>query len=71
MPDGTMIAILKEELPHDYILDGMPRTLNQAIEMAKITKQDVVLLLDVPDAVALDRLSGRMQCENCGNIHGT
>ena len=71
VPDDTMLSLLKQELPEDFILDGMPRTLNQAKELGKITAIDIVILIDIDDKLAVERLSGRLQCRKCGNIHGS
>jgi len=51
-----------------YILDGVPRTVAQAEGLEDLgVLIDVCLLLEVPDEVVIDRLSGRRACPNCGN----
>ncbi|HEX6418349.1 MAG TPA: nucleoside monophosphate kinase, partial [Acidimicrobiales bacterium] len=70
-----MIGIVDERLCRDdttqrgYILDGFPRTVAQAEALAEITAArplDVVVDLDVPTDVVLERLAGRRVCEDCG-----
>ena len=52
-----------------FILDGYPRTLEQAKTLDTITKIDVILLLDVPDWIIIERLSTRRICRNCGTVY--
>ena len=57
--------------PHDrgYILDGFPRTVAQAEALAEITRRrplDLVVDLEVPEEVVLERLSKRRVCVDCG-----
>ena len=52
-----------------YILDGFPRTVSQAEALDEITADrpiDVVLDLDVPRELVLQRLSARRVCRDCG-----
>lgn len=56
-----------------YLLDGYPRTLEQAKTFKKMTDStdlatDVVLYLDVPEDVLTKRILGRRSCPNCGEI---
>jgi adenylate kinase len=50
------------------MLDGFPRNQAQAEALAKIAQIETAVLLDVPEAVSLKRLSGRRQCRNCAAI---
>ena len=50
-------------------MDGYPRTLEQAKILDSITKIDVILLLDVPDWIIIERLSTRRICRNCGTVY--
>ena len=74
VPDDIMIGIVEERLDHDdttgrgYILDGFPRTVGQAEALSKITSPrplDVVVDLDVPTDVVLERLASRRVCSDC------
>ena len=52
-----------------FILDGFPRTLVQAEALERVLVShplDVVLDIDVPTDVILDRIAGRRVCINCG-----
>ena len=75
--DDIMIGIVRERLnapdasQRGYILDGFPRTLDQAIELDEIADEqhrpiDVVLDLNVPREIVLDRISARRVCRDCG-----
>ncbi|MGB0469753.1 MAG: adenylate kinase [Ilumatobacteraceae bacterium] len=73
--DETMVGIVKERLAkpdamsRGYILDGFPRTVGQAEALAVITEDlpiHVVIDLDVPREIVLDRISSRRVCQDCG-----
>jgi adenylate kinase len=75
VPDDVMIGIVDERLDHDdttrrgYVLDGFPRTVPQAKALADITDTrplNVVVDLDVPREIVLQRLAGRRVCADCG-----
>jgi adenylate kinase len=74
VPDEIVVEVLKQHLariPHGagVILDGFPRTLEQAKTLEKIFELDVILLLDVPDWIIIERLSSRRICKNCGAVY--
>ena len=74
VPDEVVIEVLKQRLSKipkgkGFILDGYPRTLEQAKTLDTITKIDVILLLDVPDWIIIERLSTRRICKNCGTVY--
>jgi adenylate kinase len=52
-----------------YILDGYPRTFDQAKALDNITKIDAVVLLQVPEWIIVERLSTRRICRNCGTVY--
>jgi adenylate kinase len=75
VPDDIMIGIVEDRLDRDdttgrgYILDGFPRTVGQAEALAEITAVrplDVVLDLEVPEDVVIERISKRRVCKDCG-----
>ena len=73
VPDSVTIAMVKERLSMDdarngYLLDGFPRTVDQAIALDEISAPDAVVDIDVPDERLLSRLTGRRICGKC---HGT
>lgn len=74
VPDELIMGIMENRLQEDdckngYLLDGFPRTIPQAealkVLMDKIgEKLDMVVNIDVPRDVILDRLTTRRTCEN-------
>ena len=52
-----------------FILDGYPRTIEQAKALEKVTKIDAVIRLIVPEWIIVERLSNRRICRNCGEIY--
>lgn len=75
VPDDVILGIVKEVLASPStakgaILDGVVRTTPQAeglaLALAEIGRPlDAVLVVDVPDDVLVQRLSGRTVCEAC------
>ncbi|MCL6444692.1 MAG: adenylate kinase [Alicyclobacillus sp.] len=76
VPDDLTIGIARERVLQPdaaagFLLDGFPRTLDQAkalnTMLADIQKAlDVVLYIHVPQEVLLARLTGRRICKDCG-----
>jgi adenylate kinase len=55
-----------------FVLDGFPRTLVQAKELERVLADrplDLVLDIDVPTEIVLDRIAGRRVCESCGTTY--
>jgi adenylate kinase len=77
VPDEVVLDMLFERVgqpdcSEGYLLDGFPRTIPQAEALEKrLRREDRVLVLDlvVPDAVLLDRITGRRSCKSCSNVH--
>ena len=78
VPDNLVFQIVAERfaeggpLEHGFVLDGFPRTRRQAekLEAALETHPlDLVINLDVPTEIVLDRLAGRRVCESCGTTY--
>ncbi|OGD46865.1 adenylate kinase [Candidatus Bathyarchaeota archaeon RBG_13_46_16b] len=74
VPDDVVIEVLKQRLAKSssnkgFILDGFPRTLEQANVLDKIVAIDVVIRLTVPDSIIIERLSTRWICKNCGEVY--
>jgi adenylate kinase len=66
VPDDLMVELIRERLAGEdgFVLDGFPRTVPQAEALDAMLDEigkplDVVLLLDVGDEVALERLLAR------------
>ncbi len=76
VPDEVTVGIVKERLGESdcgqgFLLDGFPRTVNQAEALDEILKQlriklDAVINIEVPREKLLDRLTGRRICKDCG-----
>lgn len=70
VPDELVVAIVKERLKQPdcekgFILDGFPRTVNQAKALDEDIEIDKVLSLEVEDDAIVERLSGRRECSKC------
>ncbi|MFW5789949.1 MAG: adenylate kinase [Bacillota bacterium] len=76
VPDEVTNGIIKERLKENdcndgFILDGYPRTLDQAealdINLRELDKKlDLVIYTKVRESVLIKRLTGRRICEDCG-----
>lgn len=76
VPDEVVIAIVKERLAESdcaggYILDGFPRTVEQAKALGGFAQIDAVVNLQVDDEALVKRLSGRRVCTLCGAPYHT
>ena len=75
VPDSVVIAMVKERLAmsdceNGYLLDGFPRTVEQAEALEQFAAPDAVVDIEVPDEMLLDRLTGRRVCATCsGTFH--
>ena len=76
VPDEVTAKLVEERLGQDdvkngFILDGFPRTTNQAELLDEITTRlnkqlTNVIAIDVKEETLIDRLSARFMCKNCG-----
>lgn len=76
VPDSLTIDMVRDTLVNEqdydnFLLDGFPRTVEQAEALDAILagsgkELDAVICLDVADDVIIKRLSGRLVCTNCG-----
>ena len=73
--DDLMISLIKDKLisidGKPFILDGFPRTLNQAQQLNNIFEKNninnfVVISLEIDYDIALKRSLGRVTCSKCG-----
>ena len=80
VPDDVVIDMMGERLQHSdaqngFILDGFPRTVEQAKALDRMLRErrtplNLVLQFNTSEKVIVDRLSGRRVCTNCGaNYH--
>jgi adenylate kinase len=78
VPDALMGDLIAERLERKdasagFILDGFPRTLEQVSILEGVLRRlgltlDRVLMLEVPEAEIVRRLSGRRTCPSCGAV---
>lgn len=76
VPDELVLEIVKERLQEDdcgkgFLLDGFPRTRNQAEELDKYLAEaglrlDMAADLEAEQALLIDRMTGRRVCRSCG-----
>lgn len=79
VPDDLMIGIIKDRLSRDdahkgFILDGFPRTVEQAEKLEGIVAGNEgeklkVLQLLVPDEAIVKRIALRRSCPQCGAVY--
>ncbi|MCQ2609264.1 MAG: adenylate kinase [Lachnospiraceae bacterium] len=75
VPDEVTINMMSDRLKKDdckngFILDGFPRTINQADGLAKVLesegkKIDLCLVVEASEEALIDRLTGRRVCSKC------
>jgi adenylate kinase len=71
VPDDIVGEVVKGRLDqHDwnfgFILDGFPRNDTQARFFLESYDIDAVILIDVPDAIVMERILSRRLCSGCG-----
>jgi len=62
------------ECNNGYILDGFPRNIEQAKEYDKMLERlnreiGLVIVLDIPKEMLIERITGRYMCKECGAIY--
>ncbi len=71
VPDDVIIGMVKERVSRPdaqkgFLLDGFPRTREQAEALGKIETLDAVVNINVPDEKLVHRICGRRVCRECG-----
>ncbi|MBI5974669.1 adenylate kinase [Staphylococcus canis] len=79
VPDEVTVGIVKERISEDdakkgFLLDGFPRTIEQAEALNTILDEldrsiDAVVNIEVPEEELMNRLTGRRICETCGTTY--
>ncbi len=66
VPDEIVIEVVKERIKglEKFILDGFPRTVNQAKELLKLTKIDAIIKLNIHEEILVEKMLGRRICSN-------
>lgn len=77
--DNMVLELLQNRIKQNdcqngFILDGFPRTVNQAIkyiEMMESLNKTIgnVIFLNVPKEITKNRILGRLSCSNCGEVY--
>ncbi len=78
VPDDVVLGIISERLAEPdaadgFILDGFPRTTQQALDLAELLDQmgtplDAAVLMDVDFEILMKRLTGRRTCSLTGKL---
>ena len=79
VPDDVIVGMMEKRIKADdckngFILDGFPRTTDQAEALDKMLEKnsltlDKVILIDVPKNEIVERLTGRRVCSKCGAVY--
>ena len=80
VPDDLVIKMILEKIDEEgddgFLLDGYPRTVPQADALAEELEKrgrrlNAALLVDAPDEIVMERITGRRQCSNGHVYHVT
>ncbi len=79
VPDEVVVGMIRSlmessDMSAKFLFDGFPRTQIQAEKLDELLqsfsgKIDDVVLLECPDEVIVERLSGRRTCTKCGAVY--
>lgn len=72
VPNDLIIGLMNEkikEVSGGVLLDGFPRTVEQADALGKVMDVDLALDFDVPDEVLISRLTQRRSCPDCNAVY--
>lgn len=78
VPDELIVEMMIDEIGKapggGFVLDGFPRTVNQAAQLDKSLAEhgwtiDAVVNLKVGDEVVIKRITGRRSCPKCGAVY--
>jgi adenylate kinase len=69
-----MASAIRKAPAAGFVLDGFPRTVNQAVELDKVLarkeqKIDAVLNLEIDEKIVTERMTGRRSCPQCGAVY--
>jgi adenylate kinase len=76
VPDSVVVAIVEDRIKQDdtrngFLLDGFPRTENQALALDDVLNEmeislDAVINIKVDPQILVSRITGRRICKDCG-----
>ena len=74
VPDSIIIELIRRRLQREdasdgLLFDGFPRTIPQARALEGLTPVSMVLSLNVPDEIIVDRITGRRTDPETGEIY--
>jgi adenylate kinase len=78
VPDGIMLGLIEKELSglggRGWLLDGFPRTLQQAEDLSRVLDKleldiDRAILIDVEPEAIVQRLTNRRVCPKCNAVY--
>ena len=78
VPDDVIVKMMagaiSESVESGFVLDGFPRTVNQAQELdnslqSSGQKIDAIINLNVDDELVSQRMTGRRSCPECGAVY--
>jgi adenylate kinase len=78
VPDQIIVEMMADAIMKapvvGFVLDGFPRTVNQATELTQSLasanqKMDAVLNLKLDDQIVVQRMAGRRSCPQCGTVY--
>ena len=74
VPDDVIISMLEKRMQHEdakhgALLDGFPRTTEQAEALKHIAEIHCVIVLDASEELVVERISSRRLCGTCGTVH--
>jgi adenylate kinase len=75
VPDDVILGLVREAAAAgNSVFDGFPRTTVQAEALDRLLadegqKIDAVVVVDVPDALLVQRIAGRRSCPSCGTVY--
>ncbi len=73
VPDERVIPVVRSRITgprggKGFVLDGFPRTVDQASALENMVHIDAIVNLSVPEEIIIRRLSTRRTCRDCGAI---
>lgn len=73
VPDSVIIGMVENRLKEadceeGFILDGFPRTLEQAKALDKVVELDACINFVIDNEVIFHRIGGRKVCDKCGYV---